>query len=48
MQITVDMTGATNRYNGETIPLNELQFVGMRGAADFLGSWAAGGNWTPI
>ncbi len=47
IQITVDMTGATNRYNGLTIPLNELQFVGMRGAADFLGSWASGGNWTP-
>jgi hypothetical protein len=47
IQITVDMTGATNRYNGLTIPLNELQFVGMRGAADFLGSWATGGNWTP-
>ena len=45
--ITVDMSGATNRYNGLTIPLNELQFVGMRGAADFLGSWASGGNWTP-
>ena len=47
IQITVDMTGATNRYNGLTIPLNELEFVGMRGAADFLGSWASGGNWVP-
>lgn len=43
----VDMTGAVNRYNGQPIPLNELEFVGMRGGGDFLGSWANGGNWTP-
>lgn len=42
---TVDMTGAVNQYNGMTIPLNELEFVGMRGAADFLGSWTSGGCW---
>lgn len=47
IQFTVDMTGAVNRYNGEPIPLNELEFVGMRGGADFLGSWSAGGNWLP-
>ncbi|MCU0342720.1 MAG: T9SS type A sorting domain-containing protein [Ignavibacterium sp.] len=42
---TVDLTGAVNQYNGLPIPLNELEFVGMRGGADFLGSWATGGNW---
>jgi len=47
IQITVDVTGAVNRYNGLTIPLNELQFVGMRGGADFLGNWFSGGNWQP-
>lgn len=45
IQFTVDMTGAVNRYNGQPIPLNELQFVGMRGGADFLGNWSAGGAW---
>ena len=45
IQFTVDMTGAVNRYNGQPIPLNELEFVGMRGGADFLGNWSAGGNW---
>lgn len=44
---TVDLTGALNRYNSQPIPLSSLQFVGMRGAADFLGSWITGGNWLP-
>ena len=44
---TVDITGAVNRYNGLPIPLNQLEFVGMRGGADFLGNWSAGGNWNP-
>jgi hypothetical protein len=43
----VDLTGATNRYNGELIDLNTLEFVGMRGGADFLGTWVTGGSWTP-
>lgn len=43
----VDMTGAKNRYNGEDIPLDQLEFVGMRGGADFLGNWSSGGNWAP-
>lgn len=47
IQFTVDMTGAVNRYNGQPIPLNELEFVGMRGGADFLGNWSGGGNWLP-
>lgn len=45
IQITVDMTGARNRYNNQLIPLNQIQFVGMRGGADFLGSWNTGGCW---
>lgn len=46
IQITVNLTGAVNRYNGLAIPLNELQFVGMRGGADFLGNWFTGGTWS--
>lgn len=45
IQITVDMTGARNRYNNQLVPLNQIQFVGMRGGADFLGSWNSGGCW---
>ncbi len=44
---TVDLTDAVNRYNDLPIPLNELEFVGIRGSADFLGSWITGGNWVP-
>jgi len=44
--ITVNMAGAINQWNGLTIPLNELQFVGIRGGADFLGNWFTGGTWT--
>ena len=40
----VDMTDAINRYNGLPIPLDELEFVGVRGTADFLGS-LEGGCW---
>lgn len=47
IQFTVDMTDAVNRYNNQPIPLNELQFVGMRGGADFLGNWSSGGCWCP-
>jgi len=45
IQITVNMAGAVNQYNGLPIPLNELQFVGLRGGADFLGNWFNGGTW---
>ena len=42
----VDMHNAANRYNHQAIPLSGIKFVGMRGDADFLGTWAvAGGNW---
>lgn len=42
----VDMHNAKNRYNHQSIPLADIRFVGMRGDADFLGSWVtAGGNW---
>jgi hypothetical protein len=43
----VDMNGAKNRYNNQAIPLTSLQFVGMRGGAEWLGSWSSGGNWLP-
>ncbi len=42
VQFTVDMTGAVNRYNGLSIPVADLQFVGLRGGADFLGNWSSG------
>lgn len=45
VQITVDMTGAVNFYNGEPVPIDQIEFVGMRGGADFLGSWNSGGCW---
>lgn len=44
LEITVDLTGAVNRYNGEPILLDQVQFVGLRGAADWLGNWNSG-NW---
>jgi len=46
LQITVDMTFAHNKYNGMPIPLEELEFVGIRGTVDFLGS-LEGGCWCP-
>ena len=47
LTINVDMLGAVNRYNGLQIPLSEIEFVGMRGSADFLGNWSkgTGGCW---
>lgn len=45
--LTVDMNGAVNRYNNQPIPVNELNFVGLRGGADFFGNWFTGGNWQP-
>ena len=44
--ITVDMSFAHNRYNGMPIPLDELEFVGIRGTEDFLGI-IDGGCWCP-
>lgn len=44
MEFNVDMTGAVNKWNGLPIPLGQLQFVAIKGAAPFLGAW--GGNWT--
>ena len=35
LTINVDMLGAVNRYNGLPIQLSALEFVGMRGGADF-------------
>ena len=45
LTINVDMLGAVNFYNGLPIPLSDIEFVGMRGGADFLGSWNMGGCW---
>ena len=45
LTINVDMLGAVNRYNGLPIQLSSLEFVGMRGGADFLGNWNMGGCW---
>jgi len=42
----VDMSDPVNRYNGEHIDPAILEFVGMRGGADFLGNWSSG-NWLP-
>lgn len=46
LTFNVDLTGAVNQYNGLPIPLNELEFVGLRGGADFLGNWSSG-CWCP-
>ncbi|GBD86624.1 starch binding domain protein [bacterium BMS3Abin03] len=43
----VDMSAPVNRFNGELIDPSTLEFVGMRGGADFLGNWGTGGTWTP-
>jgi hypothetical protein len=46
LKITLDMTFAHNRYNGMPIPLDELEFVGIRGTENFLGI-IDGGCWCP-
>ena len=38
LRIYLDMTIAWNRYNGLPIPLNELEFIGIKGSEDFLGN----------
>ena len=42
----VDMSDPVNRYNGLHIDPSTLEFVGMRGGADFLGNWSSG-CWCP-
>jgi len=42
----VDMSDPVNRYNGLHINPADLEFVGMRGGADFLGNWSTG-CWCP-
>lgn len=42
----VDMSDPVNQYNGEHINPADLEFVGMRGGADFLGNWSSG-CWCP-
>lgn len=44
VQFNVDLTGAINAKNGEPIPVDQVEWVGIKGAAPFLGSW--GGSWT--
>jgi len=41
----VDMSDPVNFYNGEHIDPATLEFVGMRGGADWLGNWSSGGCW---
>lgn len=43
----VDMSNAVNRYNGDPIDPGTIEFVGMRGGADWLGNWGSGGCWCP-
>jgi hypothetical protein len=38
----VDMSDPVNQYNGNHIDPATLDFVGMRGGADFLGNWSSG------
>jgi hypothetical protein len=47
VRFQVDMTGAVNRYNQMPIDPASLEFVGLRGGVDWLGSWVSGGNWVP-
>lgn len=42
----VDMSNAVNEYNDEQIDPSSIEFVGLRGGADFLGNWGSGG-WLP-
>jgi len=42
----VDMSDPVNQYNGEHINPADLEFVAMRGGADFLGNWGSG-CWCP-
>lgn len=46
LRIYLDMTIAWNRYNGLPIPLNELEFIGIKGSEDFLGNLEEG-CWCP-
>lgn len=39
---TLDVSGAKNRYNGLTIPLNEIEFIGLKGNKEYLGSLTEG------
>jgi Secretion system C-terminal sorting domain len=42
----LDMSNPVNRYNGNAIDPATLEFVGMRGGADWLGNWNSG-CWCP-
>ena len=40
--ITLNVSGAINRYNGLEIPLNEIEFIGLKGNVEYLGSLTEG------
>ena len=35
--LNVDMTGAVNRYNGEPIPVDSIDYVVVKGSVPWLG-----------
>ncbi len=39
----VNMNGAVNRFNYEPIPVDEINYVGIKGSDSLFGSW--GGSW---
>jgi len=40
-----DTKGAVNRYNNKAIDITKIDFVGLRGGMNYVGSWSSGGNW---
>jgi len=42
LTINLDMTGAINRYNGLSIPLSEIEFIGLKGTSPFMGNMLEG------
>jgi hypothetical protein len=45
--LNVDMTGAVNRYNGEPIPVDSIEFVVVKGSVWWLGGYFTGQCWCP-
>ena len=41
------MTGAVNRYNGEPIPVDSIEFVVVKGSVWWLGGYFTGQCWCP-
>lgn len=44
IKFKVDVTGAANAYTGEPIPVDQIEFIGIKGELDTLGAWV--GVWT--